>query len=45
LEKEKTNSLYGLIVKGMSDKRLFDAKNNDMVRLAANDLSNPLLAT
>jgi hypothetical protein len=45
LEKEKVNSIYGLTVKGINDKRKFDIKLGKTVRMEANDLSNPIIAS
>lgn len=45
LYKELANSIYGLIVKGISNKRKFDTMLNRTVRMEGNDLSNPILAS
>ena len=44
-DKEKTNSIYGLTVKGINDKRKFDIKLGKTVRMEPNDLSNPIIAS
>lgn len=43
--KEIGNSLYGLTVRGLNDKRKFDIKSQEMKRMVGNDLSNPLIAS
>jgi hypothetical protein len=43
--KEIGNSLYGLTVRGLNDKRKFDIKTKGMKRMIGNDLSNPLIAS
>jgi hypothetical protein len=43
--KEIGNSIYGSIVRGMSNKRRFDIKTNSMVRVEGDDLTNPLIAS
>jgi len=45
LEKEKTNSIYGLTVKGINNKKQFDIKSGKTVRMEPNDLSNPIIAS
>jgi hypothetical protein len=43
--KEMGNSIYGNVVKGMSDKRKFDIKTKKTIRMDASSLSNPLIAS
>jgi hypothetical protein len=43
--KEMGNSIYGSVVKGMSDKRRFDIKTGKTLRMEGSDLSNPLIAS
>jgi hypothetical protein len=43
--KEIGNSIYGLTVKGMSDKRKFDIKTKTTVRMSSGELSNPIIAS
>jgi hypothetical protein len=43
--KEIGNSIYGSVVRGMSDKRKFDIQSNSMQRLKGDDLSNPIIAS
>jgi len=45
MAKEKGNSIYGNVVKGMSNKKKFDIKSKRTVRMEASDLSNPILAS
>ena len=45
LYKEIGNSIYGNVVRGMSDKRKFDIKSGKNLRLDASDLSNPIIAS
>lgn len=45
LKKDIGNALYGLLVRGMSNKMRFDIKSGKTVRMEANDLSNPILAS
>jgi hypothetical protein len=45
LFKEIGNSIYGNVVRGMSDKRNFDIKSGLTVRLGPTELSNPILAS
>jgi len=45
LYKEMGNSIYGLVVRGMSDKKKFDIKSGRTLRMEASDLSNPILAS
>lgn len=39
------NSIYGKVVSGMADKRRFDVKTKEMVRLEASMLTNPIVAS
>lgn len=43
--KELGNSIYGSVVRGMSDKRKFDIKSGRTIRMEGGDLSNPILAS
>ena len=43
--KEIGNSIYGSLVRGMSDKRKFDNKTRSQIRIPAHFLSNPILAS
>ena len=43
--KEIGNSIYGSVVRGLSDKRKFDIKTKTTQRLKGDDLSNPLIAS
>lgn len=43
--KELSNSIYGSVVRGMSDKRKFDIKSGTMKRMSATDLTNPIIAS
>jgi hypothetical protein len=45
LFKEIGNSLYGNIVRGMSNKRGFDTKTGKTFRLGGSDLSKPIWAS
>jgi hypothetical protein len=45
LYKEMSNSIYGNVVMGISNKRVFDIKTNSMVNLTANELSNPIIGS
>jgi hypothetical protein len=45
LYKELANSIYGNLVRGMSNKKSFDTKTGNMLRVTATDLSNPILAS
>jgi len=45
LFKEKANSIYGLTVKGMSNKMKYDVKLGKTVRMESSDISNPILAS
>jgi hypothetical protein len=43
--KEIGNSIYGTLVRGINDKRTFDNKTGEMVRIPSSELSNPILAS
>jgi hypothetical protein len=45
LYKEMGNSIYGAVVKGISDKRKFDIKSGRTLRMGGSELSNPILAS
>jgi hypothetical protein len=45
LFKEKANSIYGLTVKGISNKMKYDIKMGKTVRMESSDISNPILAS
>lgn len=45
LYKEMGNSIYGNVVRGMSNKKSFDTLTGEMVRVKATELSNPILAS
>lgn len=45
LYKELGNSIYGLIARGISNKRKYDIKTSQTVRMEGNDLSNPVIAS
>jgi hypothetical protein len=45
LYKEMGNSIYGNVVRGMSDKKSFDSLTKKMFRVKATELSNPILAS
>ena len=45
MEKEKVNSIYGLTVKGINNKKLFDIRLGSTVRMEPNDISNPIIAS
>jgi hypothetical protein len=45
LYKEMGNSMYGNIVRGMSDKKSYDAITGKSFRISATELSNPILAS
>jgi len=44
LYKELVNSIYGNVVRGMSNKKYFDKKSGKMMRVTATEISNPILA-
>jgi len=43
--KDLGNMLYGKIVCGISNKKVFDGRTNQMKTMIGNDLSNPILGT
>jgi hypothetical protein len=43
--KEIGNSIYGSVVRGMSNKQKFDTKTKSTLRMSGDDLSNPLIAS
>jgi hypothetical protein len=43
--KEIGNSIYGNVVKGMSNKKMFDIKTKTMIPASSNQLSNPILGS
>ena len=43
--KEIGNSIYGSVVRGMSNKRRFDIKTNTTQRVEGDNLTNPLIAS
>jgi hypothetical protein len=45
LYKEMGNSIYGNVVRGMSNKKHFDSLTGEYVKMSATDLSNPILAS
>lgn len=45
LYKEMGNSIYGNVVRGMSNKKSFDTKTGKMFRVGATEISNPILAS
>lgn len=45
LYKELGNSMYGNIVRGMSNKKSFDTLSGKMIRVTATEISNPILAS
>jgi len=45
LYKEMGNSIYGNVVRGMSNKKSFDSLTGKMFRVTATELSNPILAS
>jgi len=45
LYKEKANSLYGNIVRGMSNKMKFDIKTGRTIRMEGGFLTNPVIAS
>jgi hypothetical protein len=45
LYKELGNSIYGNVVRGMSNKKCFDPKTGTMNRVSATEISNPILAS
>jgi hypothetical protein len=45
MEKEKVNSIYGNIVRGISNKKKFDIKTGRTLRMEGSVLSNPIIAS
>lgn len=45
LYKELANSIYGNVVRGISNKKSFDTKTRKMIRVSGTELSNPILAS
>lgn len=45
LYKEMGNSIYGNVVRGMSNKKSFDTLTGKSCRVTGTDLSNPVLAS
>lgn len=45
MEKEKANSIYGNVVRGMSNKKKFDIKSGRTIRMEGSSLSNPIIAS
>lgn len=45
LYKDLANSIYGNVVRGMSNKLTFDTKTGQMFRMTGTQLSNPILAS
>lgn len=45
LYKEMGNSIYGNVVRGISNKKRFDTKAGKMVRMGASEISNPIFAS
>ncbi|KAI1495403.1 hypothetical protein F5X99DRAFT_155430 [Biscogniauxia marginata] len=45
MEKEKGNSIYGNVVRGMSNKKKFDIKTGRTTRMEGSVLSNPIIAS
>ena len=45
LYKELANSIYGNVVRGMSNKKSFDVMTGKMIRVRGTELSNPILAS
>jgi hypothetical protein len=43
--KEIGNSIYGSVVRGISDKRKFDLKTKGTIRMMGDELTNPLIAS
>lgn len=43
--KEIGNSIFGYSVRGMSNKRKYDNKTKETIRMQPNILSNPILAS
>jgi hypothetical protein len=45
MEKEKGNSIYGNIVRGMSNKKKYDIKTGRTIRMEGSALTNPIIAS
>lgn len=45
LYKEMGNSIYGNVVRGISNKKRFDPKSGQMVKMGASEISNPIFAS
>jgi hypothetical protein len=45
LYKEMGNSIYGNVVRGMSNKKSFDSLTGQYIKMTATELSNPILAS
>jgi hypothetical protein len=45
LYKEMGNSIYGKVVRGMSNNKSFDSLTGNYVKMTATDLSNHILAS
>jgi len=45
LYKQIMNSIYGLVVKGINEKRKYDLKTGKTVRMEAGELSNAIIAS
>jgi hypothetical protein len=45
LYKDIGNSIYGNVVRGVSNKKVFDSLTGQMTRVKGTDLSNPILAS
>lgn len=45
LYKEMANSIYGNVVRGISNKEAFDTQTGKMLRVTGTELSNPILAS
>jgi hypothetical protein len=45
LYKEMANSIYGNVVRGIANKKSFDIKTGQMLRISGTELSNPILAS
>jgi hypothetical protein len=43
--KDLGNMLYGKIVCGIANKRVYDARKDEMKTMIGNDLSNPIIGT
>lgn len=43
--KEIGNSIYGSVVRGISNKKKFDIKSKGTIRMTGDDLTNPLIAS